>query len=315
MKIMKLLFLFITALMMSSVSADNSFFEDNEFELYDDFSDRSINQEDWMGNQSFGHAGDELGEQDTPWASFGLQRMIKRDPGLGKKRGQAPDGVLHLINTLQGVVSDEAGGLTRSRLGYSLRDDGIIGVGGRLRFQDYEVYGTTGNCNGNSRARLRIIGSLFKTFIDPGTGGQAGQVLAYVALEGRSNLGLPEDEMRVVARVFKCLDSDCTIVEDKGFYPNFGSLPAGEDAEITMEWNTDVWDPTHGVFGTFIFKYRDQYGDQEASLTNEWPPIELLGRISVQAALDLPVCDPEPAFGYLNAFVDEIFVMRLPLLP
>ena len=29
---------------------------------------------------------------------------------------------------------------------------------------------------------------------------------------------------------------------------------------------------------------------------------------AVQAAIDLPVCESEPAFGYIDAFVDEVYV-------
>ena len=41
----------ISALMIGSASADNSFFTDEGFELYDDFSERTINPDLWLGSQ------------------------------------------------------------------------------------------------------------------------------------------------------------------------------------------------------------------------------------------------------------------------
>ena len=135
----------------------------------------------------------------------------------------------------------------------------------------------------------------------PIPGDLTGEVLAYVAL--RREPDFPEGRMRVEARIFECPDPDCiggNIPEGPSggpFLPNFGFVTPGEDVVITMEWDK--------VSDQFIFRYEDQI----AVLDNPWevagPP--QMG-ISVQVALDLPVCETEPAYGYLDAAVDEVYV-------
>lgn len=292
MKLTKLLTLFIPAIAIGVVNAAPP-----GFVLYDDFHDRTIDSTLWYGNQTFEHRLDPLEGAHTPWNSLDLRRMIKRDPASGEKPGKAADGELHLTNTLQGVVSEEVGGITASRLGYASTARNIIGMGGVLSFQDFEVY-TPDYCNGVSRSRLRLVKRFFNALsANSEPGNWTGEVMGYVGL--RRMEGFPEGEMRVEARAFVCLDPECLTSAVIPTYPNFGTIANDEIVEVSMEWDkdNDRFIVTSGATIKFI-PYSLPY---ETEIAGGAP-------FAIQAAIEVPVCDFEPAIGYIDAFIDEVFV-------
>ena len=294
MKITQFLIFFLSVLLSGPVSADDSFFTDEGFVLYDNFSDRTINPDLWIGDQKFNHSGDESGEEYIPWNSMELARVIKRDPEAGKKRGRPEDGALHLITTVEGALAEGTPGTSGSRIGYYLKERDIVGIGGRLRFHDYETYADPSGCSpGSARSRLRIFHRLFNAeYSDPED--LNGEVNTYVALERRSYF--TEEGMRVIAVAFKCIDPICWDIEIKYLY-NFGFVDPDEDVEVTMEF----------LGSHFIFRY----GAETKVFTNPWTivgPALGGGGAAIHADVNTPVCEAEPAFASIDAYADEIFV-------
>ena len=297
MRFSKLPLLAVCALIASSVNADPS---DYGFTVYDDFSARQIDPDRWAGNQTFEHIGE---EEFTPWNSLELERAIKRDPSPGEKRGKASDGALHLVNTLQGSTADQPG-ISRSRLGYTLlQKSGVYGIGARFRVSEFETQQLPNDCFGVSRSRLRVIGRLFNAdYAEPLPGDSTGEVMAYVALRGQH--GAFDGKMRAEAIVFKCLDAPCDAVDTQIFHP-FDYVDTNEEVVLTGQYLV-----TH-----FVFRYESPEGDEQLAIfENPWNvvgPAQGGGGIGLQAALDLPDCQTEPAFGYIDALVDEFYVKRL----
>lgn len=297
MRFSKLLLLAVCVLIGSAVDADPSNYG---FTVYDDFSARQIDPGRWAGIQTFEHIGE---DEFTTWNSLELERVIKRGPSPVKKKGKGSDGALNLVNTLQGSTAD-APGITRSRLGYSLlQKSGVYGIGARFRVSEFETQQLPNDCFGASRSRLRVIGRLFNAeYAEPDPGDSTGEVMAYVALRGQHDAF--DGTMRAEAVVFKCLDAPCQAVDMQIFYP-FDYVETDEEVILTGQYLV-----TH-----FVFRYESPERDEQVAVfENPWPivgPAQGGGGIGLQAALDLPDCQTEPAFGYIDALVDEFYVKRL----
>ncbi|WP_432474586.1 hypothetical protein [Amphritea sp. HPY] len=290
MQFLRHLLLFIPAVLLSStvVAAPP-----DGWSLYDDFSDRTINAEFWDGKQSFNHywIDPPVGEYQD-WSSYELLRMVVPNPIGGEKpRGLSADGTLDLVNRTHGVMSGDGVGATRTRLGLALQDRSeVVGVGGRIGFNDVDVV----SCYGRDSARLRIITGFYNINSSSVPGDLTGEVMAWIGLRKRASF--TAEGMRVDAVVFECGDPDCQTVEwsDGVVFP-FAS--AKEYVDVTMEWDESS--------ASFIFTYNGAEVSISSVHNERYAPQSSMW---VQAAVDLSVCPSEPAQGYIDGKVDEIYI-------
>jgi hypothetical protein len=158
--------------------------------LYDDFSGKELNADQWISQQS---------------GSGGLELI--RQPLLGK---------LVMSHRVTGDTSTSIG-QRESRNELKFRNgSGINTVKFEIKVKDFAVLGCEAPGSGISRSLAGFFSALFNDGSSTNSGDLTGDVGAFIFLYRTSDSADPADLLRVEAGMVRCASINCSTVEDIG---------------------------------------------------------------------------------------------------
>jgi hypothetical protein len=240
--------------------------------LYDDFSSESLDPDKWVGSEVGGQGREAIrtikqsslrlgyvGYCDTAANSFDCESILQ----VNFTNPMA-------VTAIQALITPE----------------------------QVRTTGCASNPLNPSFAAARLYGVFFNTGT-PTPGSHVNDVVARLQVGRSSDSTDPASVLRVNARVYRCLDSDC-LDGTQLYLQDMGALAIGQSTTLTLQWDQ----PTHRFLfqrdaqATVVFSY---------GLSDLTPPGRPDKRLD--AAIDVPSCTTTPRpEGLIEAVIDNVFV-------
>lgn len=143
-------------------------------------------------------------------------------------------GKLRMLHRAHGSLGSAEGGHWEGRGHFFPEASRLTAIRATIRVDRVEATGCPGNPAGTA-AMARIAGDFFN-FGTPAAGSAAGDVLADIRIERRSDSGDPANTLRVVAQIYRCDDAGCLSGESLG-RKDLGTVKLRQATTLGIEWD------------------------------------------------------------------------------